>query len=404
LPGPSNIPIDSWDDSREKEASSPNARQEDRTNLTYAEYKVALAGETTAKVRTFLNETKQVYRNTDWSIDTLRRNRSHGISTQFDLLSGWSAGLEYRQDSVWQRDDNTHTDTIDEAVFFQSLYGQYMRQLETWAYTFGVRYDHHSISGGQLDPRLNLVYFLNSTWKTSLNISRGFRPPTVNDLFWPFSQETYFGTTYITAGNRNLKPEKAMSYDLGLEGKFNNSCQAKATVFYIASQDLMIWQQENVTLTTYRYAPQNVSRGKNLGLEVETSQSFSSQLRHKLVYTAMQAQGKKESDPDYLLLAFRPKHKLSYQLDYQPMETVAVNLQSQFLGACFEQDGERGLKVPSASIWSVALQKKINSAILALKVDNIFDKRYATRTDGFGNFYPLPGRTYWFSFDLYLKN
>jgi vitamin B12 transporter len=404
LPGPSNVPMDSWDNAREREASSPNARQEDRANLTYAEYKITLAEQAFAKVRTFVNNTKQIYRNTDWDIDNLRRIRSHGGTMQFDLLSGWSTGLEYRQDSVWQRDDNIQADTINEAVFFQSLYGQYMKQLESLTYTLGARYDHHSISGGQFNPRLNLVYLLNKTWKASLNISRGFRPPTVNDLFWPFSQETYFGFTYITVGNKKLTAEKALSYDLGLEGKFSDSCQGKATVFYIASQDLMLWRQENVTLTTYRYSPQNIAQGKNIGLELETSQAICSILNHKLAYTAMQAQGRKEGDPDYLLLAFHPKHKLSYQLAYTPRETIEISLRNQFQAASFEQDGERGLKIPSSSIWSASLQKKINSAFLTFKVDNIFNKRYAMRTDGFGNYYPLPGKTYWFSFDLYFVN
>ncbi|MDD5258431.1 MAG: TonB-dependent receptor [bacterium] len=404
LPGPSNVPIDTWDNALEREASSPNARQEDRTNITYAEYKVMLCGQTAAKVRMFLNDTKQIYRNTDWSLDNLRRNRSHGASTQLDLVSGWSAGLEYRQDSVWQRDDNIQADTINEAVFFQSLYGQYMRQMEAWLYTIGARYDHHSISGGQFNPRLSLVYLLNSTWKASLNIARGFRPPTVNDLFWPLNQESFFGLTYITVGNKNLSAEKAMSYDLGLEGKFSDSCQGKATLFYIASKDLMLWRQENVTLTTYRYSPQNIAQGKNVGLEVEANQALFSALKHKLVYTAMQAQGKNNSDPDYLLLAFHAKHKLSYQLDYLPKETVQISIRNQFQSASFEQDGERGLKIPSANIWSAALQKKINSAVFAFKADNLFNKRYAVRTDGFGNYYPLPGRTYWFSCDLPFEN
>lgn len=404
LPGPSDVPIENWDNALEREASSPNARQEDRANITYAEYKVILADQTAAKVRTFLNDTKQIYRNTDWSIDNLRRNRSHGASMQFDLVSGWSAGIEYRQDSVWQRDGNIQADTINETVFFQSLYGQYLRQLGAWMYTVGARYDHHSISGGQFNPRLNLVCLINSTWKASLNIARGFRPPTVNDLFWPLNQESYFGLTYITVGNRNLSAEKAMSYDLGLEGKFTDSCQGKATMFYIASKDLMLWEQENVTLTTYRYSPQNIAQGKNIGLEMEASQDLFRVLKHKLVYTAMQAQGKKDSDQDYLLLAFHPKHKLSYQLDYTPKETVQISIRNQFQAASFEQDGERGLKIPSASIWSAALQKKLNSAVFTFKADNIFNKRYAVRTDGFGNYYPLPGRTYWFSCDLPFEN
>ncbi len=404
LPGPSNIPIDSWDNAKEREASSPNARQEDRTNLTYAEYKIMLPDQTSAKIRTFLNDTKQIYRNTDWSIDNLRRNRSHGASLQVNLLSGFSSGLEYREDGVWQRDNNIQTDVINEAVYFQSLFAQYMKQEEAWLVTFGARYDHHSISGGQFNPRLNLVYLINQNWKGSFNIARGFRPPTINDLFWPLNQETYFGTTYITVGNKDLKAEKAMSYDVGLAGKIGNKLETKATLFYITNKDLLLWQQQTVTLTTYRYTPQNVAQGKNVGLEFESSHNILSTLKQRLVYTGMQAEGKQDNEEAYTLLAFRPKHKLLYQLDYTPLKTLQLTLENKWVSASFEQDGERGTKIPSASIWSVSLDKKINTAVLSFKTENILNKRYASRTDGFGNFYPLPGRTYWLSLDLYFVN
>lgn len=404
LPGPSNVPIDSWDNAQEREASSPNARQEDHTNLTYAEYWIAINEQVSAKVRSFLNDTKQIYRNTDWSIDNLRRNRSHGASLLVDLLPGFSSGMEYREDAVWQRDNNIQTDVINEAVFFQSLYAQYMKQEEVWLITFGARYDHHSISGGQLNPRLNLVYLLNQNWKASLNIARGFRPPTINDLFWPFNQESYFGMTYITVGNKNLKAEKAMSYDVGLTGKVSNNLETKTTLFYITNKDLMLWQQETVTLTTYRFTPRNFAQGKNLGLEFEASHAILSALKQRLVYTGMQAEGKQENEEDYTLLAFRPKHKLFYQLTYSPLATLQLALENKWGSASYEQSGERGVKIPSNSIWSVSLDKKINSAVLSFKTENIFNKRYASRTDGFGKFYPLPGRTYWLSFDLYFIN
>lgn len=400
IPGITNIPLDQWDNSKEREAASLNAHQEDHNNLTSFEYLFNIAEQIGTTIKAYNNDTKQIYRNTDWSIDDSRRTNMQGIKMQLDFLPRINTGFEYRKDTLWQRNNDLQADVINEAIFFKSLFGQYLLKNEPWLFTLGARYDHHSISGGQFDPRAGLVYLFNPNWKFSMNVARGFRPPTLNDLFWPFNQETYYGTTYITQGNNDLRPEKVISYDLGLENHYQDTWQAKGTLFYTTTKDLILWQQDMLTLTTYRYTPKNIAQGRNVGFELEIDQKINKVLKHNFNYTAMQAQGKKENEPDYLLLSFRPKHKLNYSVTYSPLDTLQLLIENQWLSASFEQNGEKGTKIPSASIWNVKLFKKINTAVLSFKTENIFNKRYARLTDGFGKFYPLPGRTFWFSLDL----
>lgn len=404
VPGVTNIPLEEWDNSKEREPASPNARQEDRHNLTSFEYHLNNTGQIGGTLKTYANDTKQIYRNTDWYIDDLRRTNTQGIKMQLDFRPRVNTGFEYRKDSLWQRNNDLQTDVINEQIFFKSLYGQYLLSNEPWLLTLGARYDHHSISGGQLDPRVGLVCLFNPNWKISLNAARGFRPPTLNDLFWPLNQETYYGTTYITVGNSNLRPEKAISYDLGIENHYQDIWQAKATLFYITTSDLILWQQDALTLTTYCWTPKNIARGRNVGFELEIVQKINKVLKHNIDYTAMQAQGKKENNPDYLLLSRHPKHKLNYGLTYSPLETLQFFVENQWLSASFEQNGEQGMKIPSASVWNVKLNKRINAAVLSFKTENIFNKRYARLTDGFGKFYPLPGRIFWLRLDLHFSD
>ncbi|MBI5554862.1 MAG: TonB-dependent receptor [Elusimicrobia bacterium] len=404
VPGISNIPLDQWDNHKEREAASPNARQEDHSNLTSFEYQLNSAEQIGATIKAYSNDTKQIYRNTDWSIDDSRHTNTRGIKMQLDFLPRVNTGLEYRKDSLWQRNNDLQTEVINEAVLFKSLYGQYLLKNEPWLFTLGTRYDHHSISGGQFNPRVGLVYLFSPDWKFTMNAARGFRPPTLNDLFWPLNRETYYGITYITVGNNNLRPEKAVSYDLGLENHYQDIWQTKGTLFYITTRDLILWQQDALTLTTYRWVPKNIAQGKNVGFELEIDHKINKVLKHNLNYTAMQAQGKKENGPDYLLLSRHPKHKLNYGLTYSPLETLQILIENQWLSASFEQDGERGARIPAASIWNVKLNKKVNAAVLFFKTENIFNKRYARLTDGFGKFYPLPGRTFWFGLNLYFSD
>lgn len=396
VPGITNVPLEQWDNSKERESSAPNAKQEDRTNLTYAEYKFNVPEQTIAKVRAYLNDTRQVYRDHDIvglpDSDNLFRTYTAGINLQLNLNTDWSAGIEYRKDTANSRDCNIQIDNINKSIFYDSLYAQYVKKIEVLLVTLGIRYDHYSIFGGQFTPRLSLSYYFSPRCKVSSNISKGFRPPTLNDLYWP--EDAY------TKGNKNLKPEKADSIDIGVENKVNDSFNSKFTVFYIFSKDLIKWSPDS----TSKWSPQNLAKARNIGLEAELEHKIFRQFSHQLNYTAMTVQGTQQDEQSYILLAYRPKHKLNYNLIYEPSVTSQISIENQYLAKSYEQDGENGLKIPSAVIWNVKLAKKVNTAVLSFKTENILNKRYARKTDGFGKFYPLPGRTFWFGLNLYFSD
>jgi iron complex outermembrane receptor protein len=92
----------------------------------------------------------------------------------------------------------------------------------------GLRYQHHSTYGGQWIPSAGFAYQLSDdfTWKGT--ISKGFRSPTMRELF-------------MWGPNPNLEPEVIMNYETGVSKNFfNRKMNAEITFFYIQGDNLIV--------------------------------------------------------------------------------------------------------------------------------------------------------------------
>ncbi|PJZ69330.1 TonB-dependent receptor [Leptospira perolatii] len=78
----------------------------------------------------------------------------------------------------------------------------------------GIRYDHDSIYGGELLPKMAVRYDLTDRIKIRTAAGLGYRAPSFQDLYFNFLNP---GVGYRVAGNPDLKPELSRSYNLGLE-------------------------------------------------------------------------------------------------------------------------------------------------------------------------------------------
>lgn len=81
-----------------------------------------------------------------------------------------------------------------------------------------IRYDHHSDFGSKVTPRIGATYFLNDNSRFKLNWGKGFRAPSVSELYMDY---THMGVT--TVGNPNLKPEKSNNWDISYEAEANGN-------------------------------------------------------------------------------------------------------------------------------------------------------------------------------------
>ena len=92
-----------------------------------------------------------------------------------------------------------------------------------WTFTPGIRYDYNTISGSFISPSLGITYEFDESMILRSSLSRGFTSPPLG-----FTS----GSGLFVAPNPSLKPEKVISYQLGLESTLRSHFQIQTTLFY----------------------------------------------------------------------------------------------------------------------------------------------------------------------------
>ncbi|MBN1144059.1 MAG: TonB-dependent receptor [Bacteroidales bacterium] len=140
----------------------------------------------------------------------------------------------------------------DTTVSEIACYG-YLQQLLFGKLTLnaGFRLEHNSMSGMEPVPSAGLAYHPFSATTVKASVAKGFRSPTIRELFM-------WGTA-----NEELKPERMINYEFGIEQRFlKNRASAELTVFKAEGDNLIKTVTES-GITKY----QNTGDFSNLGVE-----------------------------------------------------------------------------------------------------------------------------------------
>ncbi|MCA2012246.1 TonB-dependent receptor [Cereibacter sphaeroides] len=123
------------------------------------------------------------------------------------------AGFQYSRADLT---DRGHTTTDQDmqveqwAVFAEDEW----RLTDSFALTGGLRYDHHSIYGGQISPRLYGVWHATDALTIKGGVSTGFTAPGIRLVAPGYYYPTQRGAGVI-APNPDLQPETSTSFELG---------------------------------------------------------------------------------------------------------------------------------------------------------------------------------------------
>lgn len=121
----------------------------------------------------------------------------------------------------------------------------------------GVRYDHHSVAGGEWIPQAGIVVKPVRTGEAKVMVSKGFRNPTTKDLY-------LYGTA-----NEELKAERLWNYELSWKQRLLDGALTYGVNLYILNGDNMIVQGPDTKCL-------NTGEIKNRGAEVEAAWRISS--------------------------------------------------------------------------------------------------------------------------------
>jgi iron complex outermembrane receptor protein len=244
---------------------------------------------------------------------------------------------------------------------------------------------HHFKTGSESawNPQLGLFYRLSDAGKIHASVARKTRFPSMKDKF-----NGGFGTRLE---NPDLKPEKAINYEVGYDDVYFNKLKFKTNLFHNDISDAI----QNVAVAGGMTQNQNIGKVKQYGLELEGFLSITNNLECGANYTYINRTNETDVDrnnPKYIRLTDVPAHKAFTYVKYMtPLKGLSVQGSADYNSSRTNStDGVYDSGASSRVNMKLSYIIKEGLTVEA-GINNLLD-RYYMYTDG----YPEPGRT-WFA-------
>jgi iron complex outermembrane receptor protein len=231
--------------------------------------------------------------------------RFEGLSTLMldnthTLTAGVTANLDFVSGDMFE----AHT------IGGAALYAQDdMRLSRQFGLTLGLRYDYESVGlttpAGQLNPKIALSYTPADGTVLRASFGRGFRVPSVAEAF---IQATV--SNLVTVPNRDLRPERSLSYEIGLSQRLGGFGTLDLAGFRSDYDDLIepgLYVEGQEVQIQWR----NVTEARVTGLEVGLNLGFfGGNLQYGIGYTYVYPEDLTQGT----ILKYRPRHVLATNL------------------------------------------------------------------------------------------
>lgn len=154
--------------------------------------------------------------------ETFKLFKGNSITSGFDLMN--YGGMAENQNAM----NGAGLLFADTSITEYGIYAFTQQELGDLTLNAGLRFQHHSEYGAIWIPSVGFAYRLNELTSWKGNISKGFRSPTMRELF-------------MWGPNPNLNPEMIWNYETGiLSHSANHRLQAELTVFMVKGNNLIL--------------------------------------------------------------------------------------------------------------------------------------------------------------------
>ena len=234
----------------------------------------------------------------------------------------------------------------------------------------GVRLEHSSAFGSEWIPKFGLVYHWSDQSSLRANMSKGFRTPSVKDLY------------LFPPANQDLEPERLWNYELGLNQSFGDFIALDLCGYYYEGEQLI----QTTMVAPGQMLNQNIGSNVARGVELAVHIFPTSNLSAYISYSYINADQTIPFSPDKL------NFLISYSLNKMDLSFYGEFIQKLYASYQLAQ-------MPPAT----TLEKLSDYAVLHFKfqysllknmrftinVENVADQDYEILKG-----YPMPGRTF----------
>ena len=303
--------------------------------------------------------------------------------------------------------------------------------------TLGSRLTHNEFFGNHLSPRAYLVYNATDTLSLKGGVATGYKTPNINQIS-PEVGTIQNGWKIVDFGNKDLKPEKSTTYEVGAYYDNQADLRGSVTLFRNEFKDKILDTDGSKRVNgipafgTCTGAPSmgcpgwgtyfNIEGATVWGVELSGDYDILSNLNLSSNYTYNKSKIKTGNPTintpngpmkfsqtglnrlDGKSLTATPEHTLHATLTYKPVKSVktffGANYESKLTSVNFGAGNRVRENTKDLLTFDTGVSWDANKHLtLSLNAYNIFDKvRYdeALADDGNYYWYPQEGRRFWF--------
>lgn len=230
----------------------------------------------------------------------------------------------------------------------------------------GLRYDHHSVAGGEWVPQFGAAFHLPRSMEVKLSVGKGFRNPTTMDLF------------LFTPRNASLEAERIWNYEVAVQQTLaDGRAHYGINVYYLKGDNLI-----TVNRVNGRPLRMNTNKVENFGLEVNGD------CRIGLHWTLNANYSYIRQSRDLLAV---PRHKLYGEASYTA-GTFRATVGCEYVGHLLTQIATQAQEEKSENyvlLNARASYQLLPPVRLFVKGENLLAQRYEINAG-----YPMPKATF----------
>lgn len=278
-------------------------------------------------------------------------------------------GASWNEDDVDNAGDGgtLYNTSINNKAFFLNDTWEF---IPSWTLNAGVRYDNHSIAGDKTTMSAGLNKRIDDNSHAYINWGQVFKAPTGTDLFDPYM------------GNRNLKPEKGDTWNVGYGTKVNDKTEIAFNYFQSNIDDAIGYPPPGYVATNY-------AKQKSKGMELSVTHELNNNWDLEASYTYVRVRNDKNDGNGFVRDANHAPNAYRIGVRYHD-EKWNTNL---MMRAASGGDKKSFIDSSYITLDMVAAYKATNAWTIFAKGYNLFNKAYTERAGIFGNSYDYPAQS-----------
>jgi outer membrane receptor for ferrienterochelin and colicins len=244
----------------------------------------------------------------------------------------------------------------------------------------GTRVDHHELWGSELNPNLSIAYQINERGRIRGSVGRAFAAPTLSKLY----ASDYKMGAYRVHANPDLKPEKSLGYQLGLDYELSQRVGLETTLFRNDIDDLLS-NTKTIISGVKHMNWVNIGEATTEGVEVNLRVRCSDRLKSVWGYTYLKTRDKTTGKE----LVERPHNVISLSLDWQGPYEIQTRLTGKYFGKRYSNTANT-IELDDYTTVELSVEKKLSAKYsIYAKIKNLLDE------EGIDDAYELDGVGYY---------